>query len=199
MNETDDRPLKIGLTNTGERLELLRKKGANGIEELHVRGSLPAHREGPPLHVHFEEDERAVVVSGTVSCTVDGKQFPARAGEAIHFPKGSVHTWRNDGDEELVMHGVVTPVVDLDRYLQAVFEVLGSGPPNRPPCFYLAHLLHRHRKTQLMPFVPRAVQSVVLPIFVFIGTILGKYRGTDWPGCPSRCTGAPLAADSAAR
>ena len=26
------------------------------------------------------------------------------------------------------------------------------------------------------------------------GTILGRYRGSDWLGCPERCTDAPTAA-----
>jgi len=30
-----------------------------------------------------------------------------------------------------------------------------------------------------------------LPIAVFIGTLVGKYRGDTWPGAPATCTGAP--------
>jgi hypothetical protein len=74
-----------------------------------------------------------------------------------------------------------------------MFEVLNAGPPNRPPIFYMAHVLYRHRKTQLALVIPRAVQRVLFPIVVLLGTVLGKYRGTAWPGCPSRCSGAPLA------
>jgi hypothetical protein len=92
-----------------------------------------------------------------------------------------------------VLRGVVTPAVDLDRYLQALFDVLNAGPPDRPPIFYMAHVLYRHRKTQLALVVPRAVQRILFPIVVLLGTVLGKYRGTAWPGCPSRCAGAPVA------
>lgn len=163
-----------------------------------MTGWLGAHREGPPLHVHFQEEERVEVVSGAASVVVDGKRLVLKVGEPVCFPIGSVHTWWNEADEELVLRGVATPVVDLDRYLQAVFEVLDAGPPNRPPIFYMAHVLYRHRKTQLTPFIPRAMQRVLLPIVVLVGTILGKYRGTNWPGCPSRCTGAPLSSPAIA-
>jgi mannose-6-phosphate isomerase-like protein (cupin superfamily) len=193
MNEPNNQSLTIELKNRGERLEMHRIKTTNGTEELHLTGSLLAHREGPPPHLHFEENELGEVVSGVASAMVDGKRLVLKAGEQFHFPKGSVHNWWNDGDEELVMRGVASPVVDLDRYLQAVFEVLDAGRPNRPPIFYMAHLLYRHRKTQFTSVIPRAVQRVLLPVVVLLGTILGKYRGTSWPGCPSRCTGAPLA------
>jgi hypothetical protein len=193
MIESNYRVLTLVLRHTGERLTLRRIKTDNGVDELRFTGSLPAHQQGPPLHVHFEEDERGEVVSGTVSALVDGTLLVIKAGESGHFPKGSAHRWWNDGDEELVLRGVATPAVDLDRYLQAMFEVLNAGPPNRPPIFYMAHVLYRHRKTQLALVIPRAVQRVLFPIVVLLGTVLGKYRGTAWPGCPSRCSGAPLA------
>jgi hypothetical protein len=28
-------------------------------------------------------------------------------------------------------------------------------------------------------------------VVLFIGLILGKYRGDSWPGSPASCTGAP--------
>jgi hypothetical protein len=162
------------------------------VVELQMTGALVAHREGPPPHVHLQEDEHAEVVSGVASVMMDGKKSVLKPGEAFHAPKGSVHNWWNDGDAELVLRGSARPAVDLDRYLQAVWEVLDAGPPNRPPIFYMAHVAYRHRRTQFTPFMPRAVQRMLLPVMVFLGTVLGKYRGVDWPGCPSRCTGAPL-------
>jgi quercetin dioxygenase-like cupin family protein len=199
MNGSNNHSLRIELKNRGEWLEMRRVRNSNWIEEIHMNGSLLARRQGPPPHIHLEEDERGEVVSGVASAMLEGKQLVLKAGESFHFPKGSLHRWWNDGDEELFLRGVVTPAVDLDRYLQAVFEVLDAGPPNRPPIFYMAHVLYRHRKTQLTPVIPRAVQAVLLPIVVLLGTLLGKYRGTSWPGCPSRCTGAPSASLEAAR
>ena len=36
---------------------------------------------------------------------------------------------------------------------------------------------------------PMPAQVLEVPIF---GTICGRYRGTEWPGCPARCTPAPV-------
>jgi mannose-6-phosphate isomerase-like protein (cupin superfamily) len=193
MKQSTDRALTLELRHTGERLTLRRIKTDKGIEELHLSGSLPAHGQGPPLHVHFEQDEHGEVIWGTLSASADGKKFLVAAGGSARFARGSAHRWWNDGEQELVLRGVATPAVDLDRYLQAMFEVLNAGPPNHPPIFYMAHVLYRHRKTQLALVVPRVLQRVLFPIVVLLGTVLGKYRGTAWPGCPSRCLGAPLA------
>ena len=120
-----------------------------------------------------------------------------RAGHresTARLPRGSAHRWWNEGDETLEFTGYARPVIDLDRYLQAVFAVVNAGPPNRPPLVYMAQVVLRHRKTQAVLLMPRPLQSIVFRIAFVIGTLLGKYRGDDWPGCPSRCTGAPLVA-----
>ena len=192
MTSTSQRSLVLELRLTGERLIIHRAHDSRGIEELHLFGTLPARREGPPLHVHAAEDEHGQVLSGTLSATLDGKTMTVGPGGTVRFPKGSAHRWWNAGDDELVFQGIATPAVDLDRFLHALFEVLNASDSPRPPLFYLAHVLNRHWKTQSVLVVPRAVQRVLFPIIVLLGTVLGKYRGTAWPGCPSRCTGAPL-------
>src|SRR5215831_4319682 len=94
--------------------------------------------------------------------------------------------------EPLRFEGVARPVVDLDLYFEAAFDVLNSGRANRPPLFYLAHVVWRHRKTQAVLFASRWLQAVLIPVVVFVGTVLGRYRGTNWPGCPDRYSAAPL-------
>jgi quercetin dioxygenase-like cupin family protein len=180
--------------HTGEKLALRRVAG-DGQICLELKGSLPPHREGPPLHVHYGETEAGQVVAGTLSAVVDGRRIQIGAGEMATFPAGSVHRWWNDGDDTLVFEGVVKPVVDLDVYLQAVFEVLNSGSAERPPLFYMAHVAWRHRRTQGLRIAPSWIQGIVLPAIVLIGTVLGRYRGTNWPGCPARFVEAPLVSD----
>jgi len=59
LMQPNEPALTIELKHTGERLTLRRAKAANGVEELHLSGTLPPHSEGPPLHVHFAEAEQA--------------------------------------------------------------------------------------------------------------------------------------------
>jgi len=124
--------LRLHNRHTGEALELWREKSG---EEwfLRLRGTLPPHRQGPPRHIHLIEDEEGVVTAGTLSAEVNGQQFTFGPGEIVRLPHGIPHRWWNDGDELLGFEGSARPVVDLDRYLQAVFEVINAGPPNRPP------------------------------------------------------------------
>jgi mannose-6-phosphate isomerase-like protein (cupin superfamily) len=176
--------------HNGEILELTRVL-RNGQEDILIKGTLPPHRPGPPLHIHHDIVEEGRVLQGTLSAEIDGKVFRVPAGQETEFPIGSVHTWWNDGDETLVVEGYARPHGDIDRYLQAAFEILNSAPLGRPPLFYMAHLSWRYRKSHQVLIIPLAVQAILFPVVIFLGTLLGRYRGTDWPGCPERCTGAP--------
>jgi quercetin dioxygenase-like cupin family protein len=182
--------LRLENRHTGEVLEISRQMLSGG-PVLAVSGTLPAHSEGPPLHVHHVEDEEGIVTAGTLSAEVAGRRLTIPAGERVRLPHGIPHRWWNDGDEPLAFEGHVRPAVDLDRYLHGVFEVLNAGEPNRPPLFYMAHVALRHRRTQGILVMPPPVQAVLFRLVVAVGTLLGRYRGIEWPGCPARCTGAP--------
>lgn len=182
----------VTVTNrhTGEVLNLRRIR-RNGEVWLALSGTLPPHQQGPPMHIHFAEDEEGAVTSGTLSFIVDGREGAARAGESTTIPRGKPHRWWNAGDVPLAFHGYAKPAVDLDTYLQAVFDVINAGPPGRPPLFYMAHVALRHRETQTVLVMPPPIQALVFRLAVALGTLLGKYRGTDWPGCPARFRPAP--------
>jgi mannose-6-phosphate isomerase-like protein (cupin superfamily) len=186
--------LVLSNRHTGEMLAL-RRFVREGRLSLVLWGRLPPHSQGPPLHIHHQEKESGAVVAGTLSAIVDGRRVQLEAGQSASFPIGAVHRWWNDADDVLIFEGEVSPVVDLDRYLQAVFEVMNSGPADRPPLFYIAHVVWRHRHTQSVLFMPRPLQKVMLPIIVAVGTLLGRYRGNNWPGATARCSDAPMVSD----
>jgi len=113
--------------HTGERLTLYRVMRGDEVW-LALEGCLPPHSEGPPLHIHFAENEEGQVTSGTLSAVVDGRRMSVGPGESASLPRGSAHRWWNEGGEPLEFSGYAGPVVDLDRYLQATFEVITRVP-----------------------------------------------------------------------
>jgi len=114
-----------------------------------------------------------------------------RAGGVGVFPAGVIHSWWNAGEDLLELKGRAIPAVDLDRFLQGLLGVLNASSSGRPSIFYIAHVLWRHRHTQALVSPPRFIQVIVFPLILFVGRILGKYRGDNWPGSPASCPGAP--------
>ena len=169
-----------------------RVREASGSVYLSLEGTLPSGGKGPPPHKHTTELEEGVVASGTLGASVDGKKLVIASGGSASFPRGVVHSWWNEGEDTLFFNGRATPAVDLDKFLQALFAVINSGPKGKPPpMFYLAHVLWRHRHTQVIVVPPVAIQRVIFPLVLGVGHLLGKYRGNDWPGAPRACPGAP--------
>ena len=183
--------LRLENRHTGEILRMRRVRTEDGQTVLVVEGSLPPRSGGPPPHVHFLEREEVRVVAGTLGARVGNATIRLPVGGRATFPAGVAHNWWNAGEDLLELAGQVIPAGDLDRYLQALFAVINASPTGRPSIFYVAHVLHRHRRTQSVQVPPRAVQRVLFPIVRLIGRISGKYRGIDWPGSPQACTGAP--------
>ena len=184
--------LRLENRHTGEVLNLRRERDNQGRLVLELDGSLPPRADGPPLHTHFYELEEGKVLAGTLGAQVGMEKFTVPAGGTAVLPLGVPHRWWNAGDDLLKFRGTVTPVVDLDCYLQAVFAVFNASANGRPSLFYWAAVLWRHRETQSIMAPPRAIQRMVFPLIIAIGRILGKYRGSNWPGSPESCPGAPL-------
>ena len=184
--------LSLKNRHTGEILRMRRLRDAQGQIILKIDGSLPSGAKGPPLHVHILEHEEVIVRAGTLGAVVRSEQIIVPAGGTAILPKGTPHRWWNAGDDLLELSGKVAPAVDLDRYLQALFAVLNASSTGRPSIFHFAHVIWRHRDTQSLSIPAPAIQRIVVPVIVFIGRVLGKYRGPDWPGSPESCPGAPL-------
>ena len=186
-----DNFLQLELRHTGELLRMRRVRDSQGQTILALDGSLPARASGPPLHIHFLEREEIDVKAGTLGAQIGTEKIIVPTGGNAVLPAGAVHKWWNAGDDLLEISGRAIPANDLDRYLQAIFAILNASPSGRPSIFYLAHIAWRHRHTQAFAMPPRAIQRVIFPLILFVGRVLGKYRGDDWPGSPASCPGAP--------
>ena len=191
-NESVDNFLSLENRHTGEILRMRRVRDAEGQTVLTIDGALPPKTSGPPLHVHFHQREEGMVKAGSLGAQIGNEKVVVRAGGTSVFHAGVVHRWWNAGDDRLELSGRAIPAGDLDRYLQALFAVLNASPSGRPSIFYLAHVLWRHRHTQAVTVPPQTIQRIIFPLVLLVGRVLGKYRGTGWPGSPESCTGAPV-------
>jgi mannose-6-phosphate isomerase-like protein (cupin superfamily) len=54
---------------------------------------IPAATAGPPLHIHPASDETFIVQSGTLLVYRDGDVAELGAGDLVHIPRGTRHTF----------------------------------------------------------------------------------------------------------
>lgn len=71
--------------------------------------------------------------------------------------------------------GYIEPADNIEYFLGALFESRRSSGGVRPNPLDIAFLIRRYRSEFGLAPVPALVQRLVFPIFVAIGTLLGRY------------------------
>ena len=64
---------------------------------------------GPPRHVHENEDETFVMITGTCKVWIDGSERIAGPGESVFIPRGTNHTFKVVGNEPSRHLVILTP------------------------------------------------------------------------------------------
>src|SRR5699024_11834419 len=58
---------------------------------------LDPHHSGPPEHIHPYQTEQFSVTAGKLSVVMDTEEQVFGPGETVEIPRGTAHTFRNDG------------------------------------------------------------------------------------------------------
>ena len=132
---------------------------------------------GPPMHVHHLQEESVTVREGRLAYTVKGDQERlAGPGETVTFPAGVEHTFRNAGDADLVVDGVVSPPLNFEWFLSRVYESTAAAGGERPRAFDSAYLMRRYGSEFAITDIPAPVQRLVFPVVAAIGSLMGLDR-----------------------
>ena len=172
MNRTYPRTIDNG---SGERLTFTGRTHEPTGERIGVDG-VARPGAGPPMHVHYLQEEAVQVIRGRVGYQVLGgePQF-AGPGEFVVWPAGTPHKWWNAGTDEAQMVGWCSPPGNVEFYLSALFASMKENG-GRPGLFDAAFLTTRYRSEFALLELPAFVSRVVIPIVYRIGVALGKYE-----------------------
>lgn len=108
----------------GDRITFL-ITGAETGGAFFMAETLVAPGGGPPPHVHSREDESFYLQHGTLALQVGGKALNASAGDFIHIPRGTVHSFKNAGTETAKLLVVATPA-GLENFFAEAFFPAGD-------------------------------------------------------------------------
>lgn len=133
-------------------------------------------KSGPPVHVHYKQDEGITVKKGQISYQVlGGREQLAREGDSVMFTRGTPHRFWNSGTEEAQVEGWAKPANNLQFFLSAIYEAQTRSGKGQPEQFDGAYLLTRYKSEYAMLEIPGFVRKVILPVTYFIGCLIGKY------------------------
>ena len=136
-------PLAVRFLIAGEN-----SSGTVAAFELIVPG---AQRLAAPAHSHDHYEETIYGIDGVLSWTVDGKQIEIGPGQALCIPRGAIHRFDNNGNQDAKALCVITPAAIGPQYFRDSAEVINAaagGPPDRAK---MAEIMRRYGLTPATP------------------------------------------------
>lgn len=162
-------------SNTGEKLTFQRITIKNGVECLEGYNEIQP-KAGPPMHVHYKQDESLTVISGKMGYqNLGGEKKYLGPGETVLFKAGVAHKFWNAGDDVLRCSAWATPPENLVYFLSQIYISINKNG-GRPGMYDAAFLLNRYRSEFAMLEIPKFVQKIMFPIILFFGNLAGKNK-----------------------
>jgi quercetin dioxygenase-like cupin family protein len=132
---------------------------------------------GPPMHIHWLQDESLTVVQGRLGVRIAGQEPTFHGpGESVTFKKGVAHRFWNDGQEVLICKGWVTPANNLVYFLSEIYRSTKANGGHRPSLFDGAYLQTKYQSEFSMLEIPWFVTKVMFPVILLFGKLRGQHR-----------------------
>ena len=127
-------------------------------------------------HVHPAQTERFDMLEGTVEFRIGRETIEASAGDQIVVPPGTLHRFRNVGDEEARFLLEVRPAFKFESLIETMFTLAAEGKTGKrglPGPLRLAVIAREHFDTVRLAFPPVPLQRAALAVGAPIGRALG--------------------------
>ncbi|WP_431216580.1 cupin domain-containing protein [Puia sp. P3] len=97
---------------------------------LYIYESTRVKPGGPPLHVHYDQDEWWYILRGTFLIKVGDQVYTAKAGDSVFGPRTIPHCFAKVGDGEARMLMVFNPAGKMEAFFTAISkgETKGMTP-----------------------------------------------------------------------
>jgi quercetin dioxygenase-like cupin family protein len=92
-----------------------------------------AGERGPDLHVHHEHADCFYVLEGGLTLSLESGERTLGPGSFVLVPPDVVHTFRNDGPDDLRFFNFHAPGMGFDRYVQGLYDQEFATPFDQHP------------------------------------------------------------------
>jgi quercetin dioxygenase-like cupin family protein len=100
-------------------------------ELLVMESSYRASGAPAPAHFHPSQDERFVVLSGSVRAAVDGDERLLAEGDQLELPAGTVHEFGGHPEEDGTVRWEVRPALRTWEFMERMFGALEAAAEGR--------------------------------------------------------------------
>lgn len=86
-----------------------------------------------PLHRHLRGDESVMLIAGTLSCTLNGREFALQVGDVVHIPQMTPHSFCNVGESPARILSTMRPSGYEDYFRELGTPIDSETSPSPPP------------------------------------------------------------------
>ncbi len=131
---------------------------------------------GPPMHVHFKQEEMVRVTKGKMRVKTLTKEFSLDEGQEYVLAPGEAHQFWNEGNQTLHYSGHVKPSNNYEYFIKHIYQSANEANDDKPNAFDAVFLLTKYKSEMDMLVIPKPVKLILFPIFLAIGKLTGKYK-----------------------
>jgi quercetin dioxygenase-like cupin family protein len=160
---------------TGERITFLKTARETSGEYVLVEAAV-APGGGVASHVHPYQTEEFEVLSGSLEFRKDGDKVVAGDGDSVTVDPGTVHRFKNIGEDEARFIARVSPALEFESFLETMFALAADGKTNKkgmPNPVRMAVIANAYFDDVRAPLVPGAIQKAALAAGAAVGRLLG--------------------------
>ena len=135
---------------TGETLTFLKTSRDTHGELFQMSYTMSPHAAIADEHSHPNQEMTIKVLSGTLTCTIDGTDKKIGAGEEAIIPAGVTHFQKNDSAEEVHAVEEYRPALQMQEFFEVLIGWANDGKTNEaglPDPLRLAVLQRYFRKS----------------------------------------------------
>jgi mannose-6-phosphate isomerase-like protein (cupin superfamily) len=160
---------------SGERITFRKTAAETGGELVAIDLELPSGRRVPgPPHVHPRQEERFVVVAGTMRFRMGRERIVAGPGEVVVVPAGVAHDFANAGDTDAHVRVEVRPALEMERLFETAVALAEQGRTTRsgvPKPLDLALFAREFEDEVRAAFPPRCTPPAALASLAWIARL----------------------------
>ena len=165
----------LKLNKNGETLTITRSASETNGQQTEFQGT-DEPGIGPPMHVHYKQEEKVKVEKGKMRVKTLTKEFSLTEGQEYTFQPGEAHRFWNEGDQVLHYSGHVKPSNNYEYFISQVYKSANEAKDDKPSAFDAAFLLTKYKSEMDMLVIPKPVKLIVFPILLTIGKLTGKFK-----------------------
>ena len=81
---------------------------------------------GPGRHIHQHQDETFFFLEGIFDVEVGGKLYQMKPGDVAFIPKGTVHAFKNVGENQGRLRYIFSPALTIEKMFREFYEALNA-------------------------------------------------------------------------